>query len=104
MIAIGIAANTFLETDPWKLAVYRIPMSILPFWMIAGLVFGVPLSNQHCPLCGELFHSRSMRWGMYYRNTFARKCLNCGLRLDAKNLEEAYNKQFNTDAGKAGTD
>ena len=43
-------------------------------WMVAFAITGFRLSLFRCPRCGQSFF-----WGSWYTNTFARKCVHCGL-------------------------
>jgi hypothetical protein len=45
-------------------------------WMVAFAVTGTLVSRARCPRCGGFFH-RTRLWG----NTFAQRCMHCGLRL-----------------------
>jgi len=47
------------------------------------LMFTVSVINLRCPRCRKFFH------GGRYRNDFARKCLNCGLKLNGSNAGDA---------------
>ena len=50
------------------------------------LIMFVSVIDLRCPRCREFFHAKKRR----YRNDFARKCLNCGLRLDGRNAGDAF--------------
>jgi hypothetical protein len=59
---------------------------------ILGFLLSFPLewriSAARCPKCQKSFHSGpSSRWG-FVRNSYTRKCLHCGLRLDGSNVGE----------------
>jgi hypothetical protein len=47
-------------------------------WIIAFMVSGSRVAGCRCPRCGLAFHQRGL-----WHNTFARRCLNCGLPLRA---------------------
>lgn len=63
----------------WAGAIVGFLLSFLMEWRIGAA---------KCPKCRRAFHSGpSPRWG-FVRNTYARKCLHCGLRLDGSNIGE----------------
>ena len=66
-----------------KLAIGLLGIAFLP--ALISMMF-VSVINLRCPRCREFFHAAKGR----YRNDFARKCLNCGLRLDGKNASDAF--------------
>jgi len=58
-------------------------------WAFAGFFVGILIRRQKCPKCGDYFHNR--RNGSYFfYNDLARKCLNCGLKLDGSNVDEQF--------------
>ena len=95
MFLLDVATGKLFQLDMWDFGIYRVFWVLFCFWAVAGIVLGIPLHTQGCPMCGKRFHARSLSWGFYYTNTFVRKCLHCGLYLSGKNLENVYNKGFN---------
>jgi hypothetical protein len=58
---------------------------LTPIFLVAIVcIFAVPVVGLRCPRCRGFFHA-----GGGYRNDFARKCRNCGLRLDGKDAADA---------------
>lgn len=56
-----------------------------------GAVFvtaGWRLSGWRCPRCGDRFFQRRGRFGVY-TNSFARRCMNCGLSRGAAALDQS---------------
>ena len=52
---------------------------------LASFLAEVDVGSAKCPRCGNTFHSGpSAKWG-FIRNSYARKCVNCGLRIDGSN-------------------
>ena len=95
MILLEISFGRLTQVNLGEYQTYRVSWVLFCIWAVASILLGIPLHTQSCPLCGERFHARSLRWGFNYTNTFARKCLNCGLYLSGENLENVYNKRFN---------
>jgi hypothetical protein len=52
----------------------NVVLTIALCWMIAFAIAGLRLSLFRCPRCGRSFFSTSL-----YTNSFARKCVHCGL-------------------------
>jgi hypothetical protein len=55
-------------------------------WMIAFAISGFRLSLFRCPRCSKSFYSTSL-----YTNSFARKCLHCGLPKWAREDQPSSN-------------
>ena len=58
---------------------------LAPFIFACFPAVFVPLVGLKCPRCKNYFHARK-----YYWSPFARECFNCGLRLDGKNIKDAF--------------
>ena len=58
-------------------------------WLFAGFFVGILIRRQKCPRCGDYFHSRK-NGSYFFYNDLARKCLNCGLKLDGSNVDEQF--------------
>ena len=95
MLALDASTGRFLDLDIWEFQLYRVLWFLFCVWAVAGIILGIPLHTQSCPLCGNRFHARTVRWGFNYTNTFVRTCMHCGLNLSGNNLENVYNKGFN---------
>jgi hypothetical protein len=66
----------------------KLILALLGVAMVPAVLLMMFMSviNLRCPRCREFFHAAKGR----YRNDFARKCLNCGLRLDGRNASDAF--------------
>ena len=61
------------------------PLAMVGF--MAWLPLGWAISETRCPRCANRFHVGTSRRFGAVQNSFARKCMHCGLRLDGRNLD-----------------
>lgn len=76
----------------WHSSWFNTIWALLWVGAIVGFLLSFPLewriSAVRCPKCHSSFHSGpSPHWG-FVRNSYTRKCLHCGLRLDGSNVDE----------------
>lgn len=63
----------------WKAAF----LAFIVVWTAALAVSVIRLRTAKCPRCGALFHTRRTEGGWSPGMTLGRRCLNCGLAIDA---------------------
>jgi hypothetical protein len=96
LVGIPLAlANNFapgVVSAIWHSSWFSVVWGLLWVGAIVGFLLSFPmewrLGSVACPKCQKSFHAGpSPRWGVL-RNSYTRKCLNCGLRLDGGNIGE----------------
>ena len=61
------------------------PLAIFGF--LASIPLGWVISETRCPRCANRFHVGTSRRFGAVQNSFTRKCMHCGLRLDGRDLD-----------------
>ena len=91
-IPLALANNVAPSTVSaiWHSTWFSTVWGLLWAGAIVGFFLSIPaewrISYAACPSCNKPFHAAPSRhWGTI-RNTYTRKCLNCGLRLDGANI------------------
>ena len=74
------------HVEGWFKSFYQ--MSFFLFFLGFAMLF--VQENIKCPNCGKKFNVK-INGSSYFRNLFSRKCMNCGLRLNGKNVDEYAN-------------
>jgi len=82
---IGLASGMLMVVSSVQISgIFQIVWCALIAATLLGYGLIAVLMAMNCPRCGKRFHSRNDH-GMSSFNSFAQECMNCGLRLDAKN-------------------
>ena len=84
----------FFGIDSWFLPFYQISF----FLGIFGFFMSLVKSHVKCPNCEKMFNRREksreiagMNFSTWVFNVFTRKCMNCGIMLNGRNVNEYVN-------------